>query len=139
MQGESVLVEQFEYVVNDLVLSFGEQVRLGEGRLRNAGARILTAKLGDDVVEVLLRSQARALQYLRNLGNPPYLADRRYSIDMVPRVAWSLFICLSVSTPAPACVPWHISPFLCQSTWKLNGLATTRGCSRLISVVEGSQ
>ena len=116
MQGEPVLVEQFEYVVNDLVLSFGEQVRLGEGRLRNAGARILTAKLGDDVVEVLLRAQARALQYLRNLGNPPYLGDRRYSIDMVPRVGGRCsfafrfplprqLVCLGISVHSSASLP----------------------------------
>jgi len=36
-----MIVEQREKVVNDRVLDPGEEVRLREGGLRNAGARIL--------------------------------------------------------------------------------------------------
>lgn len=47
-----VLGQQFKNVVDNRVLGFGEQVRLGEDGLRNAGAGILAAKLDDDVIEV---------------------------------------------------------------------------------------
>ena len=41
-------------VVDNLILGLGEQVRLREGRLWITRMGILAAKLGDDVVEVLL-------------------------------------------------------------------------------------
>ena len=59
-----MLVEQRKNVIDDLVFSFGEEVRLREGGLRNAGAGIFAVKLGDDVVEVLLRAEALAFRHL---------------------------------------------------------------------------
>ena len=47
-------VEQRENIVHDRVLGFGEQVRLMERGLRNAGTGILAAEFGDDVVVVVL-------------------------------------------------------------------------------------
>ena len=52
--------------------------RLREGRLRNAGTWVLAAKLGDDVVELLLRAQALALQYLHDCGHLPHVGDGRF-------------------------------------------------------------
>ena len=51
-------VQQREDIVDDLVLGFGEQVRLRKGRLRDVCLGILQAELGDDLVEVLLRAEA---------------------------------------------------------------------------------
>jgi hypothetical protein len=59
-----VLGQQFENVVDNRVLGFGKHVRLGEDGLRNAGAGIFAAKLGDHVVEVLLRAEALAFRHL---------------------------------------------------------------------------
>jgi hypothetical protein len=70
-----VLVEQFENVVDDLVLGLGEQVRLREGGLRNAGAGIFVAELGDDVVEVLLGTQALPFEYFRNGRDLSHVGD----------------------------------------------------------------
>jgi hypothetical protein len=53
-----MLVEQLQDAVDDCVLGLGEEVWLREGGFRNAGAGILAAELGDDVVEVLLRAEA---------------------------------------------------------------------------------
>ena len=78
VRGQPVLVQQRENVVDDLVLGLGEEVRLREGRLRNAGTGILAAKLGDDVVEVLLRAEALPLQEFDNRGDLPHVGDRRF-------------------------------------------------------------
>ena len=45
MRGQSVRVQQLQHVVDDPVLGLGEQVRLREGRLKNALTRILAVKL----------------------------------------------------------------------------------------------
>lgn len=77
MQGRAVLIQQLQDVVDDLVLEFGEQVRLREGRPTNAGAGVLTAEFGGDVVEVLLHADALALQYLHNGGKLTRVRDGR--------------------------------------------------------------
>jgi hypothetical protein len=48
-------------------------IRLREGGLRNAGTGILAAELGDDVVEVLLRTEALPLQRFHNRGDLPHV------------------------------------------------------------------
>jgi len=58
MRSQPVLVEQRQDVVDDRVLGLSQQVRLREGGFRNAGAGILAARLGDDVIEVVLRAEA---------------------------------------------------------------------------------
>ena len=58
MRSQPVFVQQFQDAVDDRVLSFGEKVRLREGRLRDLGTGILAAKLSNDVVEVLFRAEA---------------------------------------------------------------------------------
>ena len=73
-----MLVEKFENVVDDCVLGLGEEIRFREGGFRNAGTGILSAELGDDLVEILLRAEALALQYLHNRGNLPHVGDRGF-------------------------------------------------------------
>ena len=50
-RSQPVLVQQLQNVVNDLGLGLGlglgEEIRLREDSLKNAGTRILAAKLGD--------------------------------------------------------------------------------------------
>src|SRR5437016_10473770 len=75
MRSQPVLIEQRKNVVDDRVLGFGHQVRLRERSLRNAGLGILPAELSDDVVEVLLRAEALALQYFHNRGDLPHVGD----------------------------------------------------------------
>jgi hypothetical protein len=48
-----------------------------EGRLRNFGMGILAAKLGDDVVEVLLRAETPAFEYLHESRDLPHVGDGR--------------------------------------------------------------
>ena len=47
MRSQPVLVQQVQDVVDDFVLSFCQQVRLREGRLRNTGTGIFAAELID--------------------------------------------------------------------------------------------
>jgi len=73
-----VLVEQLQDVVDDRGLGFGEEIRLREGGLRDAGTGILAAELGDDVEAVVLRAEALPLQHFHNRGNLPHGGDRRF-------------------------------------------------------------
>ena len=59
------------------VLSVGEEVRLREGDLRNAGTGIHSAKFGDDVVEVVLRAEALPFEHFDNRRNLPHVGDGR--------------------------------------------------------------
>jgi hypothetical protein len=70
-----MLVEQRENIFDDCVLGFGEEVRLMKGRFRNACTGVLEAKLADDVIEVLLRAEAFALQHFHNGGDLPHIGD----------------------------------------------------------------
>ena len=78
MRSKPVLVEQRENVVVDLVLGLGEQVGLRKGGLRNAGTGILAAELGDDVVEVLFRTEALPFEHFHNRGNFLHVGDGRF-------------------------------------------------------------
>lgn len=89
-----MLIQQLQNVIDDRVLSFSEEVRLREGGFRNAGTRILSAKIGDDVVEVLLRAQALALQYSTIAAISHMFEMVASSGDMVSRLGRSVFIYL---------------------------------------------
>jgi len=86
MRGKLVFVQQLQDVVDDRILGFGEEVRLREGGFRNAGAGILAAELGDDVIEVLLGAEALALEHFHYGGNPHMLETVGSSRDMLSRV-----------------------------------------------------
>ena len=77
-RGQPVLVQQFQHVVNDRVLSFHQQVRFWEGGFRNAGTGILAAEFGDDAgsVSTLERGLNRA-QFHRPLCHQPFIAGSR--------------------------------------------------------------
>ena len=70
-----MLVQQLQYVVDDRVLRLGEEVRLREGRFRNAGSGILAAELSDDVVKVLLRVEALPFEDLHDSSYLPHVGD----------------------------------------------------------------
>lgn len=72
-----MLVEQRENIVHDRVPGFGEQVRLMESGFRNAGTGILAAELGDDVVEVLLRTEAILFEHFDDGRDLPHVGDGR--------------------------------------------------------------
>ena len=72
-----MLVQQFQLVVDDRVLGFGEQVRLRKGRLRNAGTRVFLATLVDDGVQVLLGAEAHLFQQFDNRRNLSHVGDGR--------------------------------------------------------------
>ena len=75
MRGQPVLVQQLQDIVDDRVLGFRQQVRLRKGGLRDRRTGILAAEFGDDVVEVLLRAEALAFQYLHKRGDLPLIGD----------------------------------------------------------------
>ena len=72
-----MLVEQFQDVVNDRVLDFGDQVRLSEGGFRDSRTRNLAAELSDDLVEALLRAEALSFKRFHNRGHLSHIGDRR--------------------------------------------------------------
>ena len=51
VRSQPVLVQQLQHVVDDRVLSLGEERGLRKGRLGNVGTGILAAEFGDDVGE----------------------------------------------------------------------------------------
>ena len=81
-----MLVQQLQNVVDDRVLSLGEQVRLRKGGLRNAGTGILAAEFGDDLVEVLLRAEALPFEHFHMAAISHMLEMVASSIDMLSRV-----------------------------------------------------
>ena len=78
MRGQSVLVEQFQDVVDDGVLRLSQEVRLREGGLRDSRMRILAAKLGDDVIEVLLGAETLPFEHFDDGGYLPHIEDGRF-------------------------------------------------------------
>ena len=70
-----MLIEEFQYVVDDRVFGLGEQVGFREGGFRNTGAWILAAELGDDLVEVLLRAEALPFEYFHDGRDLPHVGD----------------------------------------------------------------
>ena len=75
MRRQPVLVEQRKHVADDCVLGLGEEIRLWKGRFTNAGTGIVATKLGDDVVEVLLGSEALPFEHFHNRGDLPHVGD----------------------------------------------------------------
>lgn len=62
VRSQSVLVELFQDIDEDLGLGLSEEVRLRKRWLRDARTGILAAKLGNDVVRVLLRAETRSFE-----------------------------------------------------------------------------
>lgn len=64
VRSQSVLVELFQDIDEDLGLGLGldEEVCLRKRWLRHARTGILAAKLGNDVVRVLLRAETRSFE-----------------------------------------------------------------------------
>ena len=81
-----MLVQQLQHVVDDRVLSLGEQVRLREGGLRNLRTGILAAELSDEVVKVLLRAEALPFEHFHMAAISHMLEIVASSIDMLSRV-----------------------------------------------------
>ena len=83
-----MLVQQCEDVVDDCVLGLSQLVRLREDRFRNAGTGILPAKLGDDVVEVLLGAQALSFEHFHNgaarVGRESFTVEARFIVRNMP-------------------------------------------------------
>ena len=52
-RSQPLLVQQFDNIVDDRVLSLSKQVGLRDGRFRDLGAGILATELGDDIVRGL--------------------------------------------------------------------------------------
>ena len=98
-----MLVEQCQDVVNDRVLSLGEEVRLRKGGFRNAGTGILAGKLGDDVIEILFRAEALPFEHFHKAAISHMLENVTSSMAMVSRLGRSSrLISPSASTPVRA-------------------------------------
>jgi len=78
-----------------------------------------TLPVGIEEAELVLRDGLSLLFKSAHAGAVRQTIDRTRAMDsrsdMVPRVAASLFICLSVSTPAPASAPRQSG--LASSAW----------------------
>lgn len=70
VRSRSVLVELFQDIDDDLGLGFDAEVRLRKRWLRDPRTGILAAKLGNDVVEVLLCSETLPFKQFHNRGDP---------------------------------------------------------------------
>ena len=64
------LVEQRQNVVDGLVFSLSQHIRLGKARLRDSGTRVFLASLVDDVGKFLLRAEALLFQQFHNGRHP---------------------------------------------------------------------
>lgn len=70
-----MLVELFQDIDDDLGLGLAEEVRLRKRWLRDARTGILAAKLGNDVVEVLLCAETLPFEQFHNRGDLSYSGD----------------------------------------------------------------
>jgi hypothetical protein len=73
-----VLVQQLKHVVEEVVLSFGKQLRLRESGLRDTGTGILAAKRGDEVVAVVLPAEVLLFQQFDNRRDLLHVRDRGF-------------------------------------------------------------
>ena len=69
VRSRSVLVVLFQDIDDDLGLGFDAEVRLRKRWLRDARTRILAAKLGNDIVEVLLCAETLPFKQFHNRGD----------------------------------------------------------------------
>jgi hypothetical protein len=112
MRSQAVLAQQFQPVVNDVVLGIRQQGRFWEG--------IRAAELRDDVVRVLLRTEALAFEHVHNRGNLLHVGDGRLFDGQGARLGRSSLIGnLQALGPSPShnagdepayVVQWQASP-----------------------------
>jgi hypothetical protein len=78
VRGQPVLSEQCEDVIDDRILRLRQQIGFREGCLRNFGMGILATKLGDDVLEVLLRAEPLSFEDFHDGRDLPHVGDGRF-------------------------------------------------------------
>lgn len=87
VRSQSVHVELFQDIDDDLGLGFSEEVRLRKRWLRDVRTGILAAKLGNDVVRVLLRAETLPFEQFHNRGDLLHSGDgdffERYAVAAV--------------------------------------------------------
>lgn len=87
VRSQSVRVELFQDIDDDLGLGLSEEVRLRTRWLRDARTGILVAKLGNDVVRVLLRAEPLSFEQFHNRGDLSRSGDgdffERYAVAAV--------------------------------------------------------
>ena len=119
-----MLVEQCQDVVNDRLLSLGEEVRLRKGGFRNAGTGILAGKLGDDVIEILFRAEALPFEHFHKAAISHMLETVASSRDMRLRLGRSSLIDI-VSLNMLSSRMSHFFPHSLGKSWSLISLSAS--------------